>query len=77
MKPYTETHMPFNDLTSQSTIDRSFLAPGIVTVWPRQAASEAEDRLVETHRRIFLTRDGGSSRARRPERPGRKEWTKA
>ncbi len=48
-------------------------APGIVTGWPRLAVSEAEGRLGETHRRIFLARDGGSSRARRPERPGRKD----
>src|ERR1700733_16245569 len=44
-----------------------------VTGRPRLAASEAKGRLGETHRRIFLSRDGGSSRARRPERPGRKE----
>jgi RHS repeat-associated protein len=50
----------------------TFLAPGIVTGWPRLAESAAEERLGETHRRIFLSGDGGSSRARRPEGPGRK-----
>jgi RHS repeat-associated protein len=64
--------MMTNGLTSQPAINRSFLARGIVTGWPRLAASEAKGRLGETHRRIFLSRDGGSSRARRPERPGRK-----
>jgi RHS repeat-associated protein len=64
--------MPFYGLTSQSTVNRSFLAPGIVTGWPRLAESAAEERLGETHRRIFLSGDGGSSRARRPEGPGRK-----
>ena len=64
--------MPFNGLTSQPAINRSFFARGIVTGWPRLAASEAKGRLGETHRRILLSRGGGSSRARRPERPGRK-----
>jgi len=64
--------MPFEGLTSQPTVHHSVLARGIVTGRPRLAKSEAKGRLGETHRRILLSRDGGSSRARRPERPGRK-----
>jgi len=45
-------------------------APGIVTGWPRRPASSCAGRLGETHR---LSRDGGSSRARPPERRGRKD----
>jgi hypothetical protein len=63
--------MPFDGLISPPTDNRSLRASGIVTGWPRLAASAAEERLGETHRRIFLSRDGGSGRARRPERPGR------
>jgi len=48
-------------------------APGIVTGWPRRPASSCAGRLGETHHRVFLARDGGSSRARPPERRGRKD----
>jgi hypothetical protein len=47
--------MPFDGLKSQPSLDNSLRAPGIVTAWPRQAATAA-DWLGES-RRLFL--DGG------------------
>jgi hypothetical protein len=50
--------MPFDRLTSPPKDPASFRAPGIVTAWPRLAASEAKDKLGESHRGDFLSRGG-------------------
>jgi hypothetical protein len=65
--------MPFDGLTSPPKDPASFRAPGIVTAWLRLAASEAEDRLGESHRGDFLSRGVGRVEpgARRPGRKNR------
>ena len=60
--------MPHDGLTASYAPCRHLNAPGIVTAWPRLAASDAAGRLGESHHRFFLRL--WSSRARRPERTG-------